>query len=83
MKGLGSIALICSDPIHLFLFESGAGEAEAMTSIAVLSNYIKENTLLWVSSLLYSSLTISQMSFVGTSQIYIQHSQAMNHGQYY
>ena len=46
MKGLGSIALICSDPIHLFLFESGAGEAQAMTSIAVLSNYIKENTFL-------------------------------------
>ena len=34
------------DPIHLFLFESGAGEAEAMTSIAVLSNCIKENTFL-------------------------------------
>ena len=46
MKGLGSIQLICSDPIHLFLFESGTGEAEAMTSIAVLSNYIKENNFL-------------------------------------
>ena len=40
MKGLGSKQLICSDPIHLFLFESGTGEAEAMTSIAVPSLYI-------------------------------------------
>ena len=46
MKGLGSTALICSDPIHLFLFESGAGEAQAMASIAVFRNYIKENTFL-------------------------------------